>query len=106
MKGYLLAAAAVLAAGPAISQDLTSMIKAQELGSILGSEEACGFSFDQAAIRAWIDANTDPADMGFASSLTMMTDGAALNLSGQSQSTLTAHCRAVERTARHFGFLK
>jgi hypothetical protein len=88
------------------AQDLDSMQVAYKLGTVLGSEARCGFSYDQAGISAWIDANTDPSDMEFASNLAAMTQGADYTIEGMTESAKTAHCRAVERTARHYGFIK
>lgn len=92
--------------GIATAQDFESMEKAQDLGSLLGSEAFCGLTFNQDAVVEWIDANTDPADMGFASALQMMTDGSKFNLEGMSATAKSAHCRAVERTAKHYGFIQ
>ena len=80
--------------------------KAQNLGSILAAESMCGFTYKKRAISRWIDENTDPSDMGFASTLQLMTDGASFNQNGMSESSRTAHCRSVERSARHFEFIE
>jgi hypothetical protein len=90
----------------ALSQDIATMQKAQELGTVLGAEGKCGFSYDQDAISDWIDANVPPDDMSFASMLDTMTRGTQFQMEDMSQSSLTAQCRAVERTAKHFGFVK
>lgn len=95
-----------LLSSAATAQDFESMQRANDLATILGSEQKCGFAFDQAAISAWIDKNVDPSDMGFAGTLSMMTQGMEFQFGGMSQSALTAHCRAVEQTAKHYGFLK
>ena len=90
----------------AASQSLDSLTLARNLGSVLAAEEFCGLTYDQDAIAGWIDENTAPSDMSFASTLRLMTDGAAYDLRDMSDSSRTAHCRAIERTARHFGFVK
>jgi len=97
-----------LSACPAMSraQGLESMTSARELGSILGSENACKLSYDQAAIAAWIDGNVRADDMGFASMLDMMTMGSRMQVGDMTESSLTAHCRQIERTARHYGFIQ
>lgn len=87
------------------AQSMDSMQKAQELGTILAAEEFCQLSYDQDAIGKWIDENTDPADMGFSSTLNLMTEGSAFQLRDMSESSKTAHCRSIERTARHYGFV-
>lgn len=97
-----------LAALPAVSnaQGLESMTSARELGSVLGSEASCKLSYDQAAISAWIDDNVRADDMGFPSMLDMMTMGSRMQVGDMSESSRTAHCRQIERTARHYGFIK
>lgn len=92
-------------ASAASAQNFDSMRKAQELATILGSEEYCSLSYDQDAIAAWIDANTDPSDMGFASILDVSINGVSYGLEDRSASAKTAHCRSVSRTAQHFGFI-
>ncbi len=101
--------AAVLAAlitTAANGQSMKSMQLANDLGSVLAAEEPCGFTYDQDAISAWIDKNTDPSDMGFSSSLSAMTSGAEYQIKDMAKSALTAHCRAISRTAKHYGFIK
>ena len=88
------------------AQSFDSIQKAQELGSILASEEMCGLVYDQDAISRWIDENTDPGDMGFSGMLSMMTEGSKLQFADMSKSSKTAHCRSIERTARHFAFIE
>lgn len=88
------------------AQSLDSKQKAQELGSILASEEMCGLEYDQDAISRWIDENTDPADIAFASTLSMMIEGSKFYFEEMSTSSKTAHCRSIERTTRHFGFIQ
>ena len=97
---------AALLAAPAAAQNFQSMQMATDLGSILGSERACRLSFGQAAIERWIDQNVDASDMGFPSTLAMMTQGAEFQAQSMQGNALAAHCRSVERTARHFGFIR
>ena len=97
---------AVLVPAVSAAQSTDSLVKAQELGNILASEELCGLVFNQDAIVRWIDDNTDPADMGFSGMLQMMTEGAKFGFPGMSESSKTAHCRSVERVAQHFGFIE
>lgn len=105
LKPTFIIAPMLLLATVVNAQSLDSMNAAMSLGSVLAAESFCGLSYDQAAISAWIDANTNPSDMGFASSLSLMTDGAAYELQSMSESSRTAHCRSIERTARHYGFI-
>lgn len=97
---------AALLATPAAAQNLRSMQIANDLGSILGAERACRLVYDQAAIERWIDQNVDASDMSFPSTLSLMTQGAEFQLRSMQGSALAAHCRSVERTARHFGFIQ
>lgn len=88
------------------AQNFQSMQGATELGTILAAEDLCGLTFDQGAVSTWIDENTNPSDMSFPGTLQMMVDGSTFQNSGMPVSALTAHCRSVERTARHFGFIE
>lgn len=91
---------------PARADQMASMQLAVALGDLLASEGPCDLSYDQAAIQTYIDGNVPPDEMGFASQLNMMTSGATFSMRDMSPSSLTAHCRATERSARHFGFIK
>lgn len=108
IRALAFATLSLVGASQAIAQgsSLETMELAVSLGSILGSEQFCGLSFDQAAIQAFIDEKIPADDMGFASDLSMMTSGATFQQSGMSESSKTAHCAAVARTARHYGFIK
>ena len=101
---YTLAAATVLSTGTPQAQD--TMIVAKDLGMILASEEYCGLTYDQTAIASWIEQNVPVEDMGFASTLNTMTSGSRYLLEEQTTSQKTAHCTAIARTARKFGFVK
>lgn len=105
MKKLILGLSLLFATPAAQAQNFESMQKATELGTILAAEQLCGLSFNQDAVADWIDQNTDPSDMGFPGTLQMMVDGSTFQNSGMSGSALTAHCRSVERTSRHFGFI-
>lgn len=106
MLRFALMTALLAAPASASAQNYQSMQMATDLGGILGSEQACRLSFDQAAIERWIDQNVDPSDMSFPSTLAMMTQGAEFQIQSMQGSALAAHCRSVERTARHFGFIQ
>lgn len=100
-----LALISALLISPAAAQNFQSMQMATELGSILGAERVCRLSFDQAAIERWIDQNVDASDMGFPSTLSLMIQGGEFQAQSMQGNALAAHCRSVERTARHFGFI-
>lgn len=105
----LLAVAALLAAPGAAhaagDADSRAMIIANDLATILASEEMCGLSYDQAAIAKYVADTVPPEAMGFAGQLNMMTTGAKFSLEGMNESSKTAHCAAVLQTAASFGFL-
>lgn len=97
---------ALFAAAPVGAQGMRTMELANQLGTIIGSERACNLSYDLDAIDRYIDEHADPADMGFPGMLQMMTDGQEYSMRDIGESALRAHCRSVERTARHYGFIE
>lgn len=90
----------------ATAEDLPSWMIAGELGQIIGSESACGLTYDQAAIKAFVVEKVDPSDMSFTSTLNMLTDAAARAFKDMTPSAKMAHCTAIEQSARHYGFVK
>lgn len=97
--------AAGLHAGAAEGSSLGSMQLASDLGTVLASEEACGLSYDQAAIARWIEERVPAEDMAFPGNLQLMTSGAEWSLGEMSVSAMTAHCVQVRRIARSYGFV-
>lgn len=91
---------------PAGADELSSMNMAQNLGSVLAAEDFCGLSYDQTAIQAFISKHTSPNDMGFSSTLSMMTDGTKVELQSMSPSSKTAFCTQQGRVAKNYGFIK
>ena len=89
----------------AAQADFNSMIFANELGTILGSERACGLSYNQDAVQRLIDDRVDPSNLGFASELSTMIMGSEYMANDWSGSAKAAQCRAVENTAREYGFI-
>lgn len=79
---------------------------ATELGSVLASEEACGLTFDQAAVAAFIEEKVPADDMGFTSTLSMMTKGQQFQIEEMSASSKTAHCTQIARVAASYGFIQ
>ncbi|MBS1164136.1 MAG: signal recognition particle [Proteobacteria bacterium] len=88
--------------GAAAAKDSTDV--AHALGQVLAAEEACGFSYDQAAIEAFIDKNVEANDMEFTGTLALLTGGSEYELKQMSASQKTAHCRQVGRVAKSYGF--
>ncbi|MEM8554013.1 MAG: signal recognition particle [Pseudomonadota bacterium] len=105
MKLFSLALILMATSATAQMAELENMQRAMELGQIIASEKPCGLTFDQSAISAWIDTNVPADDMGFTSNLQMGSMSMEMELTSMSDSLKTAHCRAIERTARHFGFI-
>ena len=106
LRMFVIAAAIVAALSlGATAQGLGSMQVANDLGSVLASETACELKFNQAAIAAYIDANVEATDMGFASNLSTMTSGHEYRLRDMSTSAKTAHCAQISRVAKSYGFI-
>lgn len=106
MYRILIAAALAAASTPVLAQGLESMKLATELGTVLASEEPCGLTFDQTAIAAFIEAKVPADDMGFASTLNMMTEGQKYQIEEMSASSKTAHCTQIKRVAASYGFIQ
>ena len=87
-----------------IAQAQNSFEQMETLATVLAAEEFCGLTYDQCAIGDWMDKNTDPEDLSFLNTLAAMTQQSGLRLSSMSESSKTAHCRAITRTAEHFEF--
>ena len=99
--------AVILFPTPALAwNDMESMTLAHELGSVLASEAACGLTYDQDAIAAFIEKKVPADDMGFPSSLNMMTVGSEAQIADMSTSAKTAHCTQIRRIAKSNGFLR
>lgn len=103
---YVAPVALFFSAGAGGSQGLSPIQLANSLATVIASEQPCNLTFDQAAIERWIDANVDPSDIAFGARLQSYTSGVAYNLRSVTGSALTAHCRVVANTARHFGFVR
>jgi len=104
-----IACVALILAGsiPAIAlNDLQRMELAQQLGSVLAGESACGLSYDQDAISDFIEAKVPADDMQFSGLLTLMTSGVEYEVSEMSVSQMTAFCTQTRRVARSYGFTK
>ncbi|MCO5082631.1 MAG: signal recognition particle [Rhizobiaceae bacterium] len=106
MKFVVVIVATALSAGAASAQGLESMQIANELGTVIASEEVCGLSYDQAAIEAFIAKKVSADDMSFASTLNMMVMGTEAQIGDMSASAKTAHCAQIKRVAKSYGFTK
>jgi hypothetical protein len=79
---------------------------ALNLGSVLGSEKACGLAYDREAINRFIAEHVSATDMSFPSSLNVLTEGTKNQIESMSESSLTAHCTQIRRIAKQYGFTK
>lgn len=105
LRGAAILAGALSCSGAFAWSEMESMAFANDLGMILASEEPCGMTYDQGAIQALIEKTVPAEDMSFPSTLSVMTQGQAYSLQKMSPSSLTAHCAAVTRSAKHFGLV-
>jgi hypothetical protein len=96
---------AVMVALPAAAGEINYEV-VNGLASVLGSEQACGLKYDQAAIERYVTSNVGADDMSFPAVLKSMTDGIKAQIAGMSESELTAQCTQVRRTAKHYGFVR
>lgn len=82
-----------------------SMVTAMNLGSVIASEQPCGLTFDQAAIERYIEKNVKADDIGFPSSLHLMTEGQGAQIGDMSPTSLRAHCTQIRRIAKSYKFI-
>lgn len=106
MKRVFLAVGLIAMANGAEAVDLESMKLANQLGDVLASEEACGLSYDQDAIAAFIEKKVAADDMGFTSTLNLMTQATTSQIEDMSASQKTAHCAQTKRVAKSYGFVR
>lgn len=104
MRLAIALAVLAVAAKPAMAND--SQTTAIQLGSVLAGEDFCGLSYDQAAIRSYIEKNVRADDMSFPNDLQTMTSAGELDNKDLSPSSKTAHCTQIARIAKSYGFTK
>jgi hypothetical protein len=79
----------------------------RDLGDVLAAEEFCGLSYDQQAIRSFIEKNVPRDDMGFAGDLASHADDLKWSLYKEmTPSQKTAYCTQEARVAKHYGFTR
>ena len=100
-----IAIALVFFTRPGNAQSLDSMTLANELGTLLASEEICGLTFKQDAIQAFIEKKVRANDLSFPPTLNVMTTGAEAQIKDMSTSARTAHCAQIRRLAVSYGFV-
>ena len=86
--------------------DDLSITVALNLGSVIGSEQACGLMYDRDAIERFITEHVKASDMSFPSTLNMMTMGTKSQIESMTESSLKAHCTQIRRIAKEYGFIK
>jgi hypothetical protein len=94
------------ALGSASAASMESLNLARALGDVLASESFCGLSYNQDAIKKFIDEHVNKNDMEFSTTLRMMTDGSQYENDSMSVSEKTAHCAQITRVARSYGFIE
>ena len=77
-----------------------------DLGTVIGSEASCGLTYDQDAIRAFIEKHVSPGDMEFIGDLDMRVSNVESEIEHMPVSQKTAHCTQVTRAAKVYGFVK
>ena len=87
--------------GAALAQE----IRPKDLGSILGGAPECGLVLKEDAVLAFLDANVNPTDLGFAKSLDTWTFMGREDAGRWTGLQRAAQCRAIENTARAHGFI-
>lgn len=88
------------------AQAENGMTLANQLGTLLGAENACHLSYDQAAIQRFIARKMPENDLSFGSMLQMMVAGEKIEIEDMSPPTLTAFCSQNERVARSNSFIR
>lgn len=78
---------------------------ASNLGSVLGSEAACGISIKQDAVAGYIQQAVPADDMSFTSELNSTTDVMRYDLQAMSEAQKSAHCTQIRRVAQSYGFI-
>lgn len=95
----------LIASSPAMA-DVDGMMFATQVGGLLGSDEACGITFDQDKVRAYILANTSPTDLAVSNLLATVIQGNRLRLPTEKPSDLAIHCDLAKRSADALGLSK
>jgi hypothetical protein len=79
---------------------------AEDLATVLGSEEFCGLTYDQSAIQAFVEKRVAADDLTFAGDLNTYTGGTKYENRAMSASEKTARCTQIQRVAKSFGFIR
>ena len=76
------------------------------LGTVIGSETYCGLTYDQGAIKAFIEKHVTSRDLDFVGDLDMRVSNVGSAVEHMSASQKAAHCTQVTRAAKSYGFIK
>lgn len=79
---------------------------ARALATLLASETPCDLSYNQDAIRQFIDKQVPANDMQFPTELSNSLFFRNEEIKELSTSQKTAHCHQIERIARSYSFIK
>jgi hypothetical protein len=90
---------------PAVADSSTDMMSLQ-LADLLSSESFCGLSYDQDAIKAFINTHVAADDLKFTVVLQLDIAGDKFAFKDMSPSDKTAHCTQIARVARSYNFIK
>jgi hypothetical protein len=75
------------------------------LGRLLGSETACGMTFDLARVKAMIAENMKPGDLEFSSIMSAYTSMASDDLEQMGETERAAVCESARINAETLGLL-
>jgi hypothetical protein len=78
---------------------------AGDLGSIIGSAEPCGYTLNDDAVSAYIEANVPASDLGFADNLRNNISYKRMLASDMTGLELRVYCETTQRAADGLGFL-
>lgn len=106
MKGVLIGAAALVAAWAVEARADNSSMIAFDLGDVIGSEKACGLSFDQEAIARFVETKVPSSDLRFTDRMGKSARIMESRIDKFGSSQKTAHCVQVRRIAETYGFVK
>lgn len=99
--------AAIALIGLSVSARAESAVQvALDLGVVIGSEEGCGLSYDQAAIENFVASKVPADDMEFMGTMNSSANVTERKVERFSASQKTAHCAQVRRVAKANGFVK
>jgi hypothetical protein len=73
-----------------------------EIGTIVGSEKACGLHFNQGALERFVTKFIEPEDLHFTSMFNIYVETTAYQLRNMSPAALTVHCAQIRQVVHQF----